>query len=59
MLSTMQEYPLTINALFEHGAKVFADSVAVTFDGTATRARLSRKSPTGHASCRLRCSGLA
>jgi fatty-acyl-CoA synthase len=37
MQSTMQDYPLTVNSLFEHGAKVYASSEVVTFDGTATR----------------------
>jgi fatty-acyl-CoA synthase len=37
MLSTMQDFPLTVNALFEHGARVFGESVVVTFDGTSTR----------------------
>jgi len=38
MQSTMQDsYPLTVNALFEHGASVFADKEVVTFDGKATR----------------------
>ncbi len=37
MQSTMQDYPLTVNSLFEHGANVFADSEVVTFDGAATR----------------------
>lgn len=37
MQSTMQDYPLTVNCLFEHGAAVFADSEVVTFDGTTTR----------------------
>ena len=38
MQSTMQDtYPLTVNALFEHGASVFSDSKVVTFDGTATQ----------------------
>ena len=38
MQSTMQDsYPLTVNALFEHGASVFSASQVVTFDGTSTR----------------------
>src|SRR5438034_8151891 len=37
MQSTMQDYPLTVNCLFEHGAAVFADSEVVTFDGATTR----------------------
>ena len=36
MQSTMQDYPLTVNSLFEHGATVFANSKIVTFDGTTT-----------------------
>src|SRR5581483_4824086 len=38
MHSTMQDdYQLTVNALFEHGASVFADSEVITFDGVGTR----------------------
>jgi acyl-CoA synthetase (AMP-forming)/AMP-acid ligase II len=37
MQSTMQDYPLTINSLFEHGATVFSQSNVITFDGTTTR----------------------
>jgi fatty-acyl-CoA synthase len=37
MLSTMQDYPLTVRAIFEHGERVYADSKVITFDGTATR----------------------
>jgi fatty-acyl-CoA synthase len=37
MLSTMQNYPLTVRALFEHGERVYADSKVVTFDGITTR----------------------
>jgi fatty-acyl-CoA synthase len=37
MLSTMQDYPLTVRAIFEHGATVFADSEVVTFDGVRGR----------------------
>ncbi|PWT73844.1 MAG: long-chain fatty acid--CoA ligase [Proteobacteria bacterium] len=37
MQSTMQDYPLTINSLFEHGASVFSKSEVVTFDGVTTR----------------------
>src|ERR1700723_271559 len=38
MRSTMQDaYPLTVQTLFEHGARVFADSEVVTFTGADTR----------------------
>jgi hypothetical protein len=38
MLSTMQDsYPLTVQELFEHGARIYADSEVVTFTGTGTR----------------------
>src|SRR5437870_2873802 len=38
MLSTMQDScPLTVQTIFEHGARVFADSEVVTFTGTTTR----------------------
>src|SRR5438132_1650541 len=37
MLSTMQDYPLTVRAIFEHGERVYADSKVITFDGTKTR----------------------
>src|SRR5580765_7884819 len=36
MLSTMQDYPLTVRAIFEHGERVYADSEVLTFDGTTT-----------------------
>ena len=37
MLSTMQDRPLLISGVFEHGRRVFADSEVVTFDGTGLR----------------------
>jgi fatty-acyl-CoA synthase len=37
MLSTMQDRPLTINAIYEHGRKVFANSEVVTFMGDGSR----------------------
>ncbi|HLG16806.1 MAG TPA: long-chain fatty acid--CoA ligase [Blastocatellia bacterium] len=37
MLSTMQDRPLTINAIFEHGRKIFPDSEVVTFMGDGSR----------------------
>jgi fatty-acyl-CoA synthase len=37
MFSTMQDYPLTVQAIFEHGARVFAGSEVVTFDGVGSR----------------------
>jgi fatty-acyl-CoA synthase len=42
MLSTMQDRPLTINAIFEHGRKICADSEIATFMGdTCRRAKYS------------------
>ncbi|HJQ71664.1 MAG TPA: long-chain fatty acid--CoA ligase [Blastocatellia bacterium] len=42
MQSTMQDRPLSINAIFDHGRKVFAESEVVTFTGDgARRARFS------------------
>lgn len=35
--STMQDWPLTVTALFKHGAKVYADSEVATFEGSETR----------------------
>ena len=37
MLSTMQDHPLVISDLFEHGRRVYADSEVVTFDGEGVR----------------------
>jgi fatty-acyl-CoA synthase len=37
MQSTMQNYPLTVRALFEHGERVYAGKQVVTFDGTNAR----------------------
>jgi fatty-acyl-CoA synthase len=37
MLSTMQDRPLTINDIFDHGRRVHADSEVVTFMGDACR----------------------
>jgi fatty-acyl-CoA synthase len=37
MLSTMQDRPLTINAIFEHGRRVHSDSEVVTFMGDGSR----------------------
>src|SRR6185369_3385363 len=37
MQSTMQDRPLTINAIFEHGRRVHADSEIVTFIGEGDR----------------------
>jgi fatty-acyl-CoA synthase len=33
MLSTMQDFPLTIQMIFEHGRRIYADSVVVTAGG--------------------------
>ena len=35
--STMQDWPLTITALFKHGAKVYADSNVATWEGETFR----------------------
>lgn len=35
--STMQDWPLTITALFKHGAKVYSDSEVVTWEGKSAR----------------------
>ncbi|MFM7061735.1 MAG: long-chain fatty acid--CoA ligase [Actinomycetes bacterium] len=37
MLSTMQDYPLTVGMVFRHGRAVHPDGEVVTFDGEATR----------------------
>jgi fatty-acyl-CoA synthase len=37
MLSTMQDFPLTITAIFRHGRSVFGDSEVVTFEGESCR----------------------
>jgi fatty-acyl-CoA synthase len=37
MQSTMQDWPLTISALFKHGAKVYSDSDVATYEGDRTR----------------------
>jgi len=37
MLSTMQDFPLTLKMIFEHGATVHARSEIVTFEGDTTR----------------------
>jgi len=37
MQSTMQDRPLNINAIFEHGRKVYPDSEVVTFTGEGAR----------------------
>ncbi len=37
MQSTMQDYPLTVRDIFQHGERLYADSKVVTFDGVATR----------------------
>ena len=38
MLSSMQDsHPLTVQTLFEQGARLFADSAVVTFTGAGTR----------------------
>ncbi len=37
MLSTMQDRPLLISSLFEHGRRIYADSEVQTFDGEDVR----------------------
>jgi fatty-acyl-CoA synthase len=37
MLSTMQDFPLTITAIFRHGRSVFGESEVVTFEGESCR----------------------
>jgi fatty-acyl-CoA synthase len=37
MLSTMQDFPLTISAIFRHGRSVFGESEVVTFEGESSR----------------------
>ncbi len=37
MLSTMQDFPLTITHLFRHGRSVFGESEVVTFEGESCR----------------------
>jgi fatty-acyl-CoA synthase len=37
MLSTMQDFPLTIGAIFRHGRSVFGESEVVTFEGESCR----------------------
>jgi fatty-acyl-CoA synthase len=37
MLSTMQDFPLTITHIFRHGRSVFGDSEVVTFEGESCR----------------------
>ena len=37
MLSTMQDYPLTLNMIYQHGRRIYADSKIRTFEGTGCR----------------------
>ena len=37
MLSTMQDFPLTIGMIFRHGRAVYGDSEVVTFEGDSSR----------------------
>jgi fatty-acyl-CoA synthase len=37
MLSTMQDFPLTVTAIFRHGRSVYGDSEVVTFEGDSCR----------------------
>ncbi|HEV8627548.1 MAG TPA: AMP-binding protein, partial [Acidimicrobiia bacterium] len=37
MLSTMQDFPLTITHVFRHGRSVFGESEVVTFEGESCR----------------------
>jgi acyl-CoA synthetase (AMP-forming)/AMP-acid ligase II len=36
-LSTMQDFPLTVGAIFQHGRTVYADSEVITFEGASSR----------------------
>jgi fatty-acyl-CoA synthase len=51
MLSTMQDHPLVISDLFEHGRRVYADSEVVTFDGEGVRRATFAQ--VGERACRL------
>ncbi len=37
MQSTMQDFPLSIGMIFQHGRTVFGDSEVVTFEGDTSR----------------------
>ncbi len=37
MLSTMQDFPLTINMIYQHGRRIYADSKIYTFEGDGYR----------------------
>ncbi|HVR30764.1 MAG TPA: long-chain fatty acid--CoA ligase [Thermoanaerobaculia bacterium] len=37
MLSTMQDYPLTINMMYQHGRRIYAESKIRTFEGNGCR----------------------
>jgi fatty-acyl-CoA synthase len=37
MLSTMQDFPLSVGMIFRHGRSVFGDSEVVTFEGDSSR----------------------
>jgi fatty-acyl-CoA synthase len=37
MLSTMQDHPLTVGLIFEHGRTIYADSEVITFEGERVR----------------------
>jgi acyl-CoA synthetase (AMP-forming)/AMP-acid ligase II len=37
MLSTMQDFPLTVGMIFRHGRAVYGDSEVVTFEGESSR----------------------
>src|SRR5262245_66172219 len=37
MLSTMQDHPLTVGALFAHGRRIHARSEVITLEGTGVR----------------------
>ena len=43
MLSTMQDFPLTVGMIFRHGRAVFGDSEVVTFEGDVEPARVVRR----------------
>ena len=48
MQSTMMDFPLTVGAILRHGARVYADSEVVTFEGDRCR----RKTFAEVAACR-------
>ena len=46
LVSTMQDFPLTITAILRHGAEVYGDSECVTWTGASAPPRhYRRRSP--------------